>query len=176
MRDADPAIAPSDIDAVVRHGKTLLLAVPQTAGIGKRLSRRIRETIASLMAVNLAGRRPGKIRGFVAPAPPAAQACIGRSADQRASGFGRARTARGELVHRVLLERDGSGRETVAGWGLDAPTDRLFVNQGPVVEALEQLRAEGDAQLRQLAALTVLSFDPCFEYWLALTEVEEDDA
>lgn len=166
LQQVDPAIADADIDAVLRQGASLVDAAPSAAGIATRLRRRVRKTAASLMAVKLAARCPGKIRQRLAPRAPASGPW----------SEGRAATARGTLIHRIGLQRDATGREVVDAWSIDAPTDRLFVDDGPVARALLDLRADGVAALRRLAALCALSFDPCFECRIALHEDGEDDA
>lgn len=179
LRQEDPAIAAADVDAVLRQGVLLVNAAPKMAGITTRLRRRVRKTVACLMAIKLAARCPGKIRQWIAPSAAQVQSAsvVARHAEQGGHwGAGVAMTARGTLIHRVRLQRDASGCEVIGAWSMDAPTDRLFVDDGAVARALEGLQADGLPALRRLAALTVLSFDPCFECRIALVEVGEDDA
>jgi hypothetical protein len=179
LKQTDPAIGATDVDAVLRHGASVVAAVPSTGGIGVRLRRRVRKTAACLMAVKLATRCPGKIRQWVSPPAAASVALRGGDGHRQEEGIwgeGRAMTARGELIHRLRLGRDACGREVVAGWRIDTPTDRLFVNGGPVTQALQQMHADGLAELQRLATLSVLSFDPCFECRIKLSEVRQDDA
>ena len=177
-RFADPpgAIRDGDIDAVRRHAHALTEVVPAAAGIRRRLRRRARETLVGLTAIKLEPERPGKIRRIVTPAAGAATRGAGASTgDGPWHGEGRTLTARGELIHRVSLVRDAQGREAVAAWTIDAPTDRLFVPDGPVAHALTQLRGDRSS-LQRLARFVVLSFDPCVESRIELRPPEAADA
>lgn len=178
MRGPDARTTDDDIQAVVRHGKNLQRTVPDVAGTGRRLRRRLREAIACLVAAKFAGRCPRQARAPLVLRPP----CVGAARPEQAPPFGRfmgegrARTARGELIHRVMLERAGGGRFVVVGWSIDAPTDRMFVDDGPVTSALRQVQAGEVQELRRLAEIVVLSFDPCFECRMELSPAEETDA
>jgi hypothetical protein len=179
VRGVPDLISHEDFDTLRRQGGALVAAASAVPGIGPRLQRRVRKTIACLMAVKREQSQPAKIRKWVTPlpAPDRAPAAGGTTAEMGAAcGEGRAFTARGELVHRVGIGRDGAGLEVVAAWTIDAPTDRIFVDGGPVAEALLGLQADGAEALRRQAALVVLSFDPCFECRIEICEDGKDDA
>jgi coenzyme F420-reducing hydrogenase alpha subunit len=78
--------------------------------------------------------------------------------DPAASGLGAGvvETSRGLLAHVVTLERGA-----VVRWRTVAPTEWNFHPEGPLVQALLGLPAEG---LAQQAALAVAALDPCVGY------------
>jgi Ni,Fe-hydrogenase I large subunit len=177
LADPQATVATADVDAVRRQADALLDGVPRIAGIRQRLLRRARKTIACLTAIKQEPERPGKIRTLVTP--PAAAAAAARAGasivERQWQGEGRTYTARGELIHRVSLTRSDPQSAKVAAWAIDAPTDRLFVPDGPVARALMRLQGSG-ASLRRLARFVVLSFDPCVESRIDLGCDGVDDA
>jgi coenzyme F420-reducing hydrogenase alpha subunit len=87
------------------------------------------------------------------------------SAGSVAAGSGEARveTARGTLVHRLMLDGDN-----VADYSITAPTDVHFAAGGSVSQRLVELRGLSKTDAERVAAHLVMAFDPCvpweFEY------------
>lgn len=73
-------------------------------------------------------------------------------------GIGEAsvKTARGPLVHRLVLAGD-----QVADYTITAPTDVHFAAAGDAARWLERLRGLPEAQAEQQAARLVMALDPC---------------
>jgi hypothetical protein len=80
------------------------------------------------------------------------------SAGSVAAGSGEARveTARGTLVHRLMLDGDN-----VADYSITAPTDVHFAAGGSVSQWLAELRGMPKAAAERMAARLVMVFDPC---------------
>jgi hypothetical protein len=100
-------------------------------------------------------RVAARIAAALSPAP-------GRvAAEAVAPGVGRATvdTARGPLIHTLRL--DG---ELMADYAIDAPTDRLFAADSPLVGWLSGL---SEAAARELAPRAVLALDPCVPFDVA---------
>lgn len=100
-------------------------------------------------------RVAARIEAALYPAP-------GRvAAEAVAPGVGRATvdTARGPLIHTLGL--DG---ELVADYAIDAPTDRLFAADSPLVGWLVGLTEDA---ARELAPRAVLALDPCVPFDIA---------
>lgn len=80
------------------------------------------------------------------------------------TGIGQVAAARGQLVHRVQLDRHGR----VADYRILAPTEWNFHPQGVASRALSTLR--GDAPgIETQARLLITAIDPCVGYQLRLT-------
>ncbi len=86
------------------------------------------------------------------------------------AGLGWAQTARGLLLHRVVLEPSGC----VAGYRVLAPTEWNFHPDGALARGLEAQPVDDEARLRQGVGLAVLALDPCVDFgievvrtWLA---------
>ena len=86
------------------------------------------------------------------------------NAHSEAPGVGEARvgTARGPLLHRLVLEG-----ERIADYAITAPTDVHFAAGGDVARWLEQLRGLSRREAERQARLLVLAFDPCVPWELA---------
>jgi uptake hydrogenase large subunit len=78
-------------------------------------------------------------------------------------GEARVETARGTLIHRLMLDGDN-----VADYSITAPTDVHFAAGGSVSQRLAELRGLSKTDAERMAAHLVMAFDPCvpweFEY------------
>jgi Ni,Fe-hydrogenase I large subunit len=80
------------------------------------------------------------------------------------SGLGLVAAARGQLVHRVVL--DGG---TVSGYRILAPTEWNFHPRGCLVRGLEGARFPDDQAALDGAGYLIGGIDPCVDYTLELT-------
>jgi len=83
-------------------------------------------------------------------------------ADGRGVGIGQVPAARGQLVHRVILDNDHVSRYQIL-----APTEWNFHPKGVVVQALSALEGS-EAQIEEQARLLINAIDPCVGYELQL--------
>jgi hypothetical protein len=77
-----------------------------------------------------------------------------------ARGCAQVMTARGELRHQITLDGD-----RIAGYAIEAPTDRLFGPQSPLPEMLRGLAGD-DAEAA--AGRLVMALDPCVPWELEI--------
>lgn len=172
----EPAVDPAVLAEARRERlMRLLLDWPRALGLPERadlLAEGVRRTADPAFADWAAERLEAHLAALAAAAGdaegilPAFAADLGRAeAVPLAPGAGRARvmTARGELVHELVLDGD-----TVADYRLIAPTDRHFAADGPLAATLRGLCADAPESLRGAAELSVLRFDPCVRYEITL--------
>lgn len=81
-------------------------------------------------------------------------------------GIGQAVAARGQLVHRVIL----NDSEQVADYRILAPTEWNFHPQGVVSRSLAALQGGSAEQIERLADLLITAIDPCVGYELRLVD------
>lgn len=81
------------------------------------------------------------------------------------AGLAVARTARGMLMHRVLL---GAGR--VEDYLIVAPTEWNFHPHGALVAGMEGMLVNSRDRLLQVTGAHVLSLDPCVEYEIEILD------
>lgn len=137
--------------------------VPPGGEIGARaMSRHPLAHEAELPGGSLAGRLLAQAldAAFLLAADPAS-AGLGDKAridghTGSGEGIGWAMTARGPLLHRVVL--NGADADTAQRWDVLAPTDWHFGPRGPVAQALASLDGTMDAEW---VRLFVAGFDPC---------------
>ena len=123
-------------------------AIATPPGPGLAYARRLAEALAAWQA--LAAGAPFPVR----------------SAGRDGRGLGLAWTARGLLLHDVRLEADGR----VAGYRIQAPTDRLFASTAPLARQLEALPGTDAAGTRRNLELAILALDPCVPWRIDWTE------
>ena len=85
--------------------------------------------------------------------------------ERRDVGVGQVAAARGQLVHRVELDKD----DRVEDYRILAPTEWNFHPAGVVSRALSALRGSAE-QIEQQARLLITAIDPCVGYELRLLE------
>jgi len=77
----------------------------------------------------------------------------------KGAGFGWGETARGLLLHYVVLEQ-----ERVGAYRILAPTEWNFNPEGALMRELSMVQAHDEATLRDQAKLSVVALDPCVEF------------
>ncbi|WP_432474062.1 nickel-dependent hydrogenase large subunit [Amphritea sp. HPY] len=78
-------------------------------------------------------------------------------------GYGIAETARGTLLHRVVMEQG-----KVAEYHIVAPTEWNFHRQGVLAKKLKGLAVESEQHALELTGLFALLVDPCVGYQVSL--------
>ncbi len=152
-RAADPA-PERHADAWLRLGARLAEAVRLTLPAGDAGAPRALRFGALALA---AAGRPTVADAAVAGGSPEAARGPGAATGAHGEGLGWCEMARGLLLHRIRLDRDGD-RRRVAECDVIAPTEWHFHPEGSVAQALARLpRDGGEATARLLAA----AFDPC---------------
>jgi hypothetical protein len=147
---------------------------PPAGEIGARaMSRHPLAHEAGLPGGSLAGRLLAQAldAAFLLTADPAS-AVIGEdvpdgSAAGSGAGIGWAMTARGPLLHRVVLHAADADR--ARRWDVLAPTDWHFGPEGPVAQALASLDGTMD---EEYARFLVAGFDPCAAW--SVVDAEEE--
>lgn len=85
-------------------------------------------------------------------------------------GIGQSHAARGELVHRIILDGD-----VIHSYQILAPTEWNFHPQGVVSKALSELKGDRE-QLEKQARLLINAIDPCVGYELHIDQEFSSDA
>lgn len=128
----------------LRFGALALAAAGRPAAPGHQ----VRQGAGCVRAATGAARAGGSSEAARGP---------GAATGAHGEGLGWCEMARGLLLHRIRLDRDGD-RWRVAQCDVLAPTEWHFHPEGPVARALARLPREGgEAAARLLAA----AFDPC---------------
>ncbi len=78
-------------------------------------------------------------------------------------GIAQVETARGRLVHRVVMAQG-----LISQYQILAPTEWNFHPQGLITQSLANLITDDKTELRQLAKLMINAIDPCVGYQLRL--------
>lgn len=116
--------------------------------IDRLFSERLAERSAALRAW-LAGR-------------PGALGSVGATCVAPQAGEAHVETARGPLLHRLVLDGD-----RIADYVISAPTDVHFAAGGDAARWLEKLRGLPRTEAERQALLLVLAFDPCVPWEVA---------
>lgn len=147
----DPAwIPPRVVTARLASLPGLFRMRPATAVLAAGGDRRLVRLVARLLELTDTVQWLASGDGETGP-----QRWFGCAATADHAGYGWVETARGLLVHHVVL-----GREYIAAYRVLAPTEWNFHPDGSLVRELSTIEARDETELQTQAELPVVALDP----------------